>query len=91
MTDVRNNQADSRYELETDGQVAVAAYRMEGGAVAFTHTVVPPELEGQGLGSRLVKGALDDVRARGLKFVPRCEFVAAYSERHPEVRDLLAR
>lgn len=90
MTDVRDNQAEHRYELAVDGETAVAEYHMEDGAVAFTHTVVPPELEGRGVGTRLVKGALDDVRARGLKFVPYCEFVAAYAERHPEVRDLIA-
>lgn len=91
MTDVRRNDAEQRYELEMDGLTAIAAYRMEDGAVAFTHTVVPPELEGRGIGSRLIKGALDDVRARGLTFIPYCSFVAAYAERHPEVRDLLAR
>lgn len=90
MTDVTRNEAESRYELEEDGLLAVAAYRMEDGAVAFTHTVVPEELEGRGVGTRLVAGALDDVRARGLRFVPYCSFVAAYAERHPEVRDLLA-
>lgn len=91
MTDVTNNRAESRYELEVDGRTAIAAYRMEDGAVAFTHTVVPPELEGRGIGSRLIGGALDDVRARGLTFIPYCTFVAGYAERHPEVRDLLAR
>ena len=90
MTDVTNNEAESRYELQAEGGVAIAAYRMEEGAVAFTHTVVPPELEGRGIGTRLIAGALDDVRARGLKMVPRCAFVAAYAERHPEVRDLIA-
>lgn len=91
MSDVRDNQAESRYELEADGRLATAAYRMEDGAVAFTHTAVPPELEGQGVGSRLVKGALEDVRARGLRFIPYCSFVAAYAERHREVRGLIAR
>jgi predicted GNAT family acetyltransferase len=90
MTDVRHDEAERRYELEVDGRVAIAAYRLEDGAVAFTHTVVPPELEGQGVGSRLIAGALADVRARGLRFIPRCSFVAAYAQRHPEVRDLLA-
>lgn len=91
MTDVRDNKAEHRYELDVDDRTAVAEYRMEDGVVAFTHTVVPPELEGRGVGTRLVAGALDDVRARGLTFVAHCQFVAAYAERHPEVRDLLAR
>ncbi|HEX8382177.1 MAG TPA: GNAT family N-acetyltransferase [Sphingomonas sp.] len=91
MTDVRNNEAEQRYELEVDGRIAIAAYRMEEGAFAFVHTAVPDELEGQGVGSRLVAGALDDVRARGLTIRSRCSFVAAYVERHPETRDLLAR
>ena len=90
MTDVANNEAEGRYELRAEGGVAIAAYRMEEGAVAFTHTVVPPELEGRGIGTRLIAGALADVRARGLKMVPHCAFVAAYADRHPEVRDLLA-
>lgn len=91
MTDIRDNEAEQRYELEVDGRLAIAAYRLENGVMAFTHTEVPPELEGRGIGTRLVKGAPGDVRARGLKFAPLCAFVAAYAERHPEVRDLLAR
>ena len=90
MSDVVNNEAEGRYELQAEGGVAVAAYRMEDGAVAFTHTVVPPELEGRGIGTRLIEGALADVRVRGLKMVPHCAFVRAYADRHPEVRDLIA-
>jgi predicted GNAT family acetyltransferase len=41
------------------------------------------------MGSRLVRGALDDIRGRGLKLVPRCEFVRAYLARHPEESDLV--
>ncbi|HWH17202.1 MAG TPA: GNAT family N-acetyltransferase, partial [Allosphingosinicella sp.] len=66
------------------------AYRREGGRILFTHTEVPGELEGRGIGSRLVAGALDDVRRRGLKAVPLCSFVAHYVETHPEVQDLAA-
>lgn len=83
---VTNNEQESRYELGG----AIAAYRREGDALAFTHTEVPVELEGQGIGSRLIRGALDDVRRRGLKVRPLCSFVAGYMERHPETQDLLA-
>ena len=51
---------------------------------------MPEALSGQGVGSKLVRGVLDALRAEGAKVVPRCEFVAAFVERHPEYRDLLA-
>ena len=87
---VVDNVAESRYELEVDGGTAIAAYERRGDVIAFTHTGVPEAIEGQGIGSRLVAGALADVRAKGLKMLPLCAFVAAYAERHPETRDLLA-
>ncbi len=93
MTDtatVHNNIDDSRYELHVDDGLAIAAYDRREGAVVFTHTQVPAALEGRGIASRLIKGALDDVRAQGLKVVPLCEFVAAYLDRHPDEQDLLA-
>lgn len=88
--DVINNRAESRFELQTDDGPAIAAYELEGDTVIFTHTVVPPEAEGHGVGSRLIEGALAQVRAAGQRIEPACAFVKAYVERHPEVRDLLA-
>jgi predicted GNAT family acetyltransferase len=87
-TEVSDNSARSRYELQADGGIAVAYYEVRGDTLVFTHTIVPEELQGQGLASRLIKGALDDIRRRGLKIVPQCSFVARYIERHPEERDL---
>jgi predicted GNAT family acetyltransferase len=87
---VHDNRDEHRYELEVDGQLAIAAYEPRGGALAFTHTEVPAALGGRGIASRLIKGALDDARAQGLKVVPICEFVAAYIDKHPEEQDLLA-
>ena len=78
-----HDEAKSRYELRMDGRVvAHAQYHREGDAVAFTHTEVDEAMEGQGLGSRLASFALDDVRSRGLKAVPRCSFIAGYIARH---------
>jgi len=90
MSEIRNDTERQSYVLEADGHTAFAAYRVEGDDIVFYHTVVPPELEGRGIGSALVKGALEDVRKRGLKVVPACEFVRGWIERHPEARDLLA-
>ena len=80
-----------RYELLVGGSAAGAiAYRSRPGRVVMLHTEVDPQHEGEGLGSRLVAGALDDVRARGLSVTPLCPFVAAYIRRHPEYGDLVA-
>ena len=89
--DVTDNPAQGRFELATEGGTAIAAYEREDGVVTFTHTEVPPEAEGQGVGGRLIAGALAQVRAEGLKIVPQCSFVRAYVERHPDTQDLLAR
>jgi uncharacterized protein len=90
MTDVIHNEAASRYELTEDGATAFASYARKGNVLTFDHTVTPPELRGRGLAGRVVKAALDDVRAKGLKIVPACSYVADYVARHPEVTDLVA-
>ena len=87
---VRDNREQSRYQMDVEGGVAFASYRADDKTVVVTHTEVPAALNGRGLGSRLVKGMLDLVRASGRKVVPRCGFVAAYLRRHPEYQDLLA-
>jgi predicted GNAT family acetyltransferase len=84
-TTVENDPDRGRYVVKVDGEEAGSAhYVVRDGAVVFTHTVVDPDREGQGIGSRLAKGALEDVVTRGQRFVARCPFVAAYVERHPE-------
>jgi uncharacterized protein len=56
----------------------------------LTHTEVPEALSGKGIGSKLVRGTLEALSREGSKIAPRCEFLAAYMERRPEYRDLLA-
>jgi uncharacterized protein len=90
MTEIRNNTALSRYELDAGGATAVMYYRLADGVITLVHTETPPQLQGQGVASRLVQGALQDARSRGLKVVPRCPFVNAYMGKHPEFSDLLA-
>ena len=87
---VRDNKAARRYELLLDGElVGELVYRARDEVVTLIHTEVAPGLEGRGLGDQLVAGALGDVRARGLRIVPLCPFVAAYIRRHPEAGDLV--
>lgn len=90
ILDVRKNPSLNRYEYATNGYVAVADYTVAGDVVTLTHVIVPAELEGKGIGSGLVKFALDDIRAQGLKVIPQCPFAATYIARHPEYQDLLA-
>lgn len=87
---VTNNEAENQFELEVEGSKAVAAYRREADQIIFTHTEVPLELEGKGVGSALVEGALAEARAAGFKIVPACSFVRHYVDTHPETHDLLA-
>jgi predicted GNAT family acetyltransferase len=86
---VRNNAGESRFELDADGHTAFAYYSMAGDVITFRHTEVPPALEGRGIGSRLVRGALEFARDQGLKVVPQCPFVSAYMAKHSEFNDLL--
>ena len=89
-TEVRDNPERERFEILEDGAVAgFADYRRGGAVITFTHTEVDEALEGHGLGSALVRGALEAARAAGLKVAPVCPFVTAYLRRHTEFHDLV--
>jgi predicted GNAT family acetyltransferase len=88
---VRDVPEADRFEIRDGEQVlGVAAYERRGETVVFTHTEVDPDAGQSGLGSTLVRAALDDVRARGGSVVPRCSFVRGWIDRHPEYADLVA-
>jgi predicted GNAT family acetyltransferase len=90
MSEVRDNPAMSRFGMVESDAVASVAYRRDGNRMVLSHTEVPQAMAGRGVGSKLVRGALDHLRSDGIRIVPRCDFVAGYIERHPEYRDLLA-
>jgi predicted GNAT family acetyltransferase len=81
---LRNDDA-GRYEITVDGIYAHLVYRRNGERLVLVHTDVPDALEGRGVGSQLVRAAIDDARDRNLIVVPVCPFARAWLERHPEV------
>jgi hypothetical protein len=87
---VRDSKAQSRFELDVEGAVAFANYHLTPGTVIITHTETPRALRGRGIASELVKGALQLIRADGLKVVAGCGFVVDYLRKHPEFSDLVA-
>lgn len=81
---VRDNPDASRFEiLDGDKLLGFAEYRPAGDAIMMTHTEVNESLEGRGVGSTLIRESLSAIKARGLRVVPMCPFVAAHIKRHP--------
>ena len=86
---VKNNEKKLQFEVEQDGALAVLEYRWYKGTVALMHTLVPSPLEGKGIGSALVKTALEHAKAKKLKIMVYCPYVSSYMKRHPEYDGLL--
>jgi predicted GNAT family acetyltransferase len=85
MADVSDNQTRNRYEMLIDGQTAFVTYTRQGGDITLLHTEVPAALNGRGIGSQLARAVLQDIRDRGLRVIPECEFIASYIQRNPEL------
>lgn len=79
-----DNTEKNQYEFHVKGFMLKIQYKMAGGKIFLTHTEVPVELQGKGIGNVLVKEVLEDIGKMELKLVPVCPFVAAYIKRHPE-------
>ena len=82
--DIQNNAEAKRYELPVDGEVAVVTYNLSPPNLMITETLVPQQLEGQGIASRVAKHVLADAKARDLLILPVCPFFSAYLQKHPE-------
>jgi uncharacterized protein len=87
ITDAKERE---RYEATVDGESAgFLEYVLKYGRLALVHTETKPEFAGQGIGSKIVRFALDDARARGLKVIAVCPYVQTYLTRHPEDDDIV--
>lgn len=88
---ITDNPVAHHYEAWLGDKLAgVSVYRLVDDRIVFEHTEVDPDVEGMGIGSRLARGALDDVRLRGLKLGVECPFIAAWLKRHPDYADMVA-
>jgi predicted GNAT family acetyltransferase len=86
---VTDNPAEHRFELKAGDHVVFVSYRLAPGVITFTHAEVPPAVSGQGIGTRLARGALEQARSRGLKVVPQCPFISAFIAKNAEFSDLV--
>lgn len=89
QTQVVHNPDKRRFEFSHEGKLAKAEYILTKTRIIFTHTEVPPALEGNGIGAALAKFGLNYAREQELKVMPLCPFIASYIRKHPEYRDLV--
>lgn len=89
MSQVIDQPARQRFELEEEGKLAWADYRREGTLLIIPHVEADPDLRGRGTAGRLMAGMLDLVRGRGEKVRPLCGYAAAWIQRHPDYHDLV--
>jgi hypothetical protein len=90
MEKVVLNEDQHRFELPTESGTAILEFtELPGGVLDLRHTLVPRADRRRGAGRALVREALEHARARRLKIIPTCPYVAAWIERHPEDRELV--
>lgn len=82
--EIKDLEEARRYELTVDGHTAYVEYNNVAGGRLVSKTLVPQELEGRGIASRLAKHVLQDIRDKGLKILPTCTYFAAYIQKRPD-------
>lgn len=88
---IRHEPDAQRFVLELGGGTGLITYReLASRVLDLNHTFVPPSLRGGGVASQLTEHALNYAREHGYRVIPSCPFVAAFIDRHPQHRDLLA-
>ncbi len=88
--ELTDNKEKKQFEMITGGYTSRIEYMIMGNKIFLTHTEVPAELEGKGIGSKIIQLALEEIEKRNLKLIPLCPFAAKYLSKHPEWNRLLA-
>lgn len=86
---VSDNRARQRFELEVDGHIAFADYRRQGNRLVIPHVEAALPLRGTGAASTLMQGVMEIARREGWKVVPLCGYASAWLRRHKAHHDLL--
>ena len=86
---ITHDESAQRFETIIDGQTGYISYQQRNNTLVYDHTIVPQSLGGRGVGTALVKHALDYAREQNKKVVPQCSFVSTYIKKHPDYKDLL--
>lgn len=74
-----HNPTAQRFETTLDGHTAFLSYKIvDDNTLDYHHTIVPPALGGQGIGTALVRFALDYAKNHSKTVVPSCSFVAKH-------------
>ena len=89
MSDLRNNEARSRYEMDEQGMTSWADYRLKGERLYIDHVESPVPLRGSGAAGRLMAALAQDAKQKGLKITPICGYAATWLRRSKEYRELL--
>jgi hypothetical protein len=87
--ELKNNRINKQFEFHIDGLIPKLEYIRAKDRIFLTHTEVPVKLEGQGIGSQLIKAVLEEIERQDLTLVPLCPFVAGYIKEHPEWKKLV--
>lgn len=91
MSELRENVATGRLEMEVLGQTVFANYRLEDGRLIIDHVEAPVSLRGSGAAGRFMALVSEHARAANVKILPLCGYAAAWLERSGEHRDLIWR
>jgi uncharacterized protein len=87
---VTNDPSARTYQATLNGEVVgTLIYEDEGSRVVLTHTIVEPSVREHGVGSALVRVALDDLRREGKTATVMCPFVIDFIALNPEYADLV--
>jgi hypothetical protein len=88
--EITHNAASQRFKTKVDGLLCRSDYRMHGNTMMLVHTEVPPQLEGRGIASALLRAAFDHAKQNGMDVLPVCSYARTWVQRHPEFNSMVA-